>query len=256
MRKQLKRAYETYSGTIDQMSRKQQIIFLTAVIAFWATVLFVFNATIWRTVETEDEQTSVYTYSYAEQHGHSITGTAGQCLDDCYYVIDETVIFGPYSGKPVLQIPIVGSEIVINTSEMSFAQDTIAGFGNGIFDYREEQRTQLDENTLVYAALARYEDGEIYVYVQFLQKVENLGGTSYVATELWSRDNDSLTDEEQRQIDTVHEITEQGMRDYYLYNPTALDEIVIGYAAAIEYRTDHLDLVGYCPERPILYDHK
>lgn len=259
MRKFLKKISEKCRAKYAKMTLGQRIGILVAEVglSMFLVILCIVNAIETFTWLQDQNKAKMYTYSYDIEGGHGITGTVGQSLDDIYYVKDETVVFGPYSEKPTLQIPIVGPDIVIDTSNMSFAQDMSGGIGHGVSDCRKELRTRIDENTLLEAGLARYEDGEIYVYVQFLQKIENLGGSSYAAQELMAMSKrDSLTNEELVLAEKVEEIEWQGGQDLHLYSSSALDDIATDYTAAIEYRTDHLDLVGYCPERPILYDHK
>lgn len=248
MRKIFEKLNKKCYAVMKKMTLRQRCGLLIALFSLDVVLIVSCIVSIVELVKLRNEneaKTEIYTYTYAVEHGHNITGTAGQYLDDYYYAIDETMIFGPYSEKPALQIPIADSDITIDTGDMSFAQDMIGGIGHGISDCREEQHFRLNEDMLVYAGLARYEDGEIYAYVQFLQKIENLGGLSYVAKELLLGDENNLTDEGRSQIDTIHKILDQGMKDYCLYAPSALDDVAAGCTVAIEYHANYLDLVAY-----------
>lgn len=245
MRNVFKRMYEKYDIWFSSLTLKQRtkffVVTLMLDVVLGIAAVLVGADLVAELQQPPEYEYETYTFAYAMEHDHSISKTVGQCLDGDYYVSDETMIFGPYSEKPTVQIPIVGSDIMIDMSGRPFAEDLINGFGNGIPDYRGEQRFRLNKDTLVQSGMTRYEDGEIYIYVQFLQKIENLGGSSQSAYRL--SDKNTLTDEEQRQADTVVEIQEQGMEDYCLYSPSDLNDVAAGYAATIDYHADHAELI-------------
>lgn len=196
---------------------------------------------------------TLYTYKYMEAHGNGV-GMCGQTIDGIHHIRDEVVFIGPYLEKPNVQIPIFvqDTHYVVETEKFNgFSCDVI----EGVYDGSKEQRAYPSDDTIMQCGLVQFEDGEIYIYINFLQNIENLGGSSYAADELVFKPKEERTVEEQKLVDTYYKLHEKAMQDRCLYSHREFFNRSDEYTSVIQYSPDHTSVVGYNPEKWIKYDY-